>query len=237
MLLRRLLITLLLCLPLTAAAADALAAPSSAYLKAEPMAERASGVVPLPFTARYRLEVSGWPSTNVEHRLSKDGASWHSKMSAAIAMARGEESSRFLIEEDGVRSLQYISGYSLLGLGGDYRLTSDDLATLPDRQAAIFDLSRRVLDDGCQVACTIHYQDHRGREERMEYRVLGPESLSLPVGEFETLAVEVTEPGKPERRMVFRFHPEVPGLILVVDYHRDGERKSRLSLTQLSLME
>lgn len=190
-----------------------------------------------PFDARYRLEVSGWPSTNVEHRLSRDGASWHSKMSAAIAMARGEESSRFLIEENGVRSLQYISGYSLLGLGGDYRLTSDDLATLPDRQATIFDLSRRVLDDGCQEACAIHYQDHRGREEYMEYRVLGPESLSLPVGEFETLAVEVTEPGKPERRMVFRFHPEVPGLILVLDYHRDGERKSRLSLTQLSLME
>lgn len=235
--LRRLLITLLLSLPIAAAAAEAPAAPSPEYRKAEPAAESAARVAPLPFNARYRLEVSGWPSTSVEHRLSRDGGSWYSEMSAAIAMARGEESSRFLIEEHGVRSLQYLSGYSLLGLGGDYRLTPDDLATVPDRQAALFDLSRRVLNDGCQDVCSIRYQDHRGREERMEYRILGPESLSLPAGEFEAMAVEVTEPGKPERRMVFRFHPEIPGLILVVDYHRDGERKSRLSLTRLSLLE
>lgn len=235
--LRRLLITLLLSLPIAAAAAEAPAAPSPEYRKAEPAAESAARVAPLPFNARYRLEVSGWPSTSVEHRLSRDGGSWYSEMSAAIAMARGEESSRFLIEEHGVRSLQYLSGYSLLGLGGDYRLTPDDLATVPDRQAALFDLSRRVLDDGCQEVCSIRYQNHRGREERMEYRILGPESLSLPAGEFEAMAVEVTEPGKPERRMVFRFHPEIPGLILVVDYHRDGERKSRLSLTRLSLLE
>lgn len=235
--LRRLLITLLLSLPIAAAAAEAPAAPSPEYRKAEPAAESAARVAPLPFNARYRLEVSGWPSTSVEHRLSRDGGSWYSEMSAAIAMARGEESSRFLIKEHGVRSLQYLSGYSLLGLGGDYRLTPDDLATVPDRQAALFDLSRRVLDDGCQEVCSIRYQDHRGREERMEYRILGPESLSLPAGEFEAMAVEVTEPGKPERRMVFRFHSEIPGLILVVDYHRDGERKSRLSLTRLSLLE
>ncbi|WP_290788086.1 hypothetical protein [Halomonas sp.] len=234
---RRLLISLLLCLPLAAAAAEAPAAPAPEYRKAEPVAEGGGTVAPLPFTARYRLEVSGWPSTNVEHRLSRDGGSWYSEMSAAIAMARGEESSRFLIKEHGVRSLQYLSGYSLLGLGGDYRLTPDDLAILPDRQAALFDLSRRALDDDCQEACAIRYQNHRGREEHMEYRVLGLESLSLPAGEFEAMVVEVTEPGKPERRMVFRFHREVPGLMLVVDYHRDGERRSRLSLTKLSLLE
>jgi len=236
---RRLLITLLLWLPFAASAIEAPAAPSPAEhnTEAEPVDESAARVAPLPFTAHYRLEVRGWPSTSVEHRLSRDGGSWYSEMSAAIAMARGEESSRFLIKEQGVRSLQYLSGYSLLGLGGDYRLTPDDLATVPDRQAALFDLSRRVLDDGCQEACAIRYQDHRGREEHMEYRVLGPESLSLPAGDFEAMAVEVTEPGKPERRMVFRFHPEVPGLILVVDYHRDGERRSRLSLTKLSLLE
>ncbi|MFO8046367.1 MAG: hypothetical protein R6U30_10920 [Halomonas sp.] len=234
---RCLLMSLLLCLPLATTAAELPAVPAPEYRKAEPVAESAARVAPLPFTARYRLEVSGWPSTNVEHRLSRDGASWHSEMSAAVAMARGEESSRFLIKEHGVRSLQYLSGYSLLGLGSDYRLTSDDLAILPDRQAALFDLSRRVLDDDCQKACAIHYQDHRGREEHMEYRVLGLERLSLPAGEFEAMAVEVTQPGKPERRMVFRFHPEVPGLILVVDYHREGERRSRLSLTKLSLLE
>ncbi|MGJ7457644.1 hypothetical protein ACR80S_01940 [Halomonas sp. MA07-2] len=243
--LRRLLICLLLSLPLAAAAAGAPAAPSPADRKGqsvaqpvvEPYIESAARVTPQPFAARYRLEVSGWPSTSVVHRLSRDGGSWHSEMSAAIAVARGEERSRFLIEEDGVRSLQYISGYSLLGLGGDYRLTPDELALLPDRQAALFDLSRRVLDGGCEEACVIHYQDHRGREERMEVRALGPESLSLPAGHFEALAVEVTEPDKPERRLVFRFHPEVPGLMLGVEYHRDGERRSRLSLTRLSLLE
>ncbi|WP_416137808.1 hypothetical protein ACM26W_15170 [Halomonas sp. HK25] len=235
--LRRLLICLLLCLPLAAAAAEAPAAPSPAYRKAEPVAESAARVAPLPFTARYRLEVSGWPSTSVAHRLSRDGASWFSEMSAAISVARGEESSRFLIKDQGVRSLQYVSGYSLLGFGGDYRLAPDDLAVLPDRQAALFELSRRVIDGSCQEACTIRYQDHRGREERMEYHVLGLEPLSLPAGQFESLTVEVTEPDKPERHLVFRFHPEVPGLMLGVEYHRDGVRRSRLSLTELSLHE
>jgi len=235
--LRRLLIALLTCLPLAAAAAEAPAAPSPSYRKAEPAAETAARVAPQPFAARYRLEVSGWPSTSVEHRFSRDGGSWHSEMSAAIAVARGEERSRFLIKDQGVRSLQYISGYSLLGLGGDYRLAPDDLAVLPDRQAALFELSRRAIDGSCQESCDIRYQNHRGREERMAYRVLGPESLSLPAGEFEALAVEVTEPDKPERHLVFHFHPEVPGLMLAVEYHRDGERRSRLSLSRLSLGE
>jgi hypothetical protein len=235
--LRRLLPALLLCLPLATAAAQTPAAPAPAYRQAEPAVENATKAVPQPFAARYRLEVSGWPSTSVEHRLTQDGGSWHSEMSAAIAVARGEERSRFLIKDQGVRSLQYISGYSLLGLGGDYRLAPDDLAVLPDRQAALFDLSRRVIDGTCQESCDIRYQNHRGREERMAYQVLGPESLSLPAGEFEAVAVEVTEPDKPERHLVFHFHPEVPGLMLAVEYHRDGERRSRLSLTRLSLGE
>ena len=233
---RRLLVLLLLCLPLVATA-KAPAAPSPAYRKALPAEEALARVTPQPFTARYRLEVSGWPSTSVEHRLSRDGGSWHSEMSAAIAVARGEERSRFMIKDQGVRSLQYISGYSLLGLGGDYRLAPDDLAVLPDRQAALFELSRRVIDGTCRDSCDIRYQNHRGREERMAYQLLGPESLSLPAGEFEALAVEVTEPDKPERHLVFHFHPEVPGLMLAVEYHRDGERRSRLSLSRLSLGE
>ncbi|WP_146209046.1 hypothetical protein [Halomonas sp. A11-A] len=235
--LRRLLPALLLCLPLATAAAQTPAAPAPAYRQTEPAVENATKAVPQPFAARYRLEVSGWPSTSVEHRLTQDGGSWHSEMSAAIAVARGEERSRFLIKDQGVRSLQYISGYSLLGLGGDYRLAPDDLAVLPDRQAALFELSRRVIDGTCQESCDIRYQNHRGREERMAYQVLGPESLSLPAGEFEAVAVEVTEPDKPERHLVFHFHPEVPGLMLAVEYHRDGERRSRLSLTRLSLGE
>jgi hypothetical protein len=235
MTLRRLLLSLLLCLPLVAAAAEAPAAPAPAYRQAEAVAERAARVTPQPFAARYRLEVSGWPSANVEHRLTREGGSWFSEMRAAISIARGRERSRFLVKEKGVRSLQYTSGYSLLGLGGDYRLPPEELNALPDRQAALFEFSRRALNGDCAEACRIRYQDHRGREERMEYRVTGTETLTLPAGDFEALVVEVTEPDKPERRLVFRLHPELPGLMLAVEYHRDGERRSRLSLTHLSL--
>lgn len=234
---RRLLLPLLFCLPLAATAAQAPAAPAPEYRRAAPVAESAARVAPQPFTARYRLEVSGWPSTSIDHRLSRDGASWFSDMSAAIAVARGQERSRFLVEEDGVRSLQYSSGYSLMGFGGDYRLTPDDLATLPDRQAALFELSRRAVNGSCSDDCRIRYQDHRGREEQMTYRVLGTESLTLSSGRFEAVQVEVTEPDQPERRLVFHFHPELPGLMLAVEYHRDGERKSRLFLTEFSVPE
>lgn len=236
--LRRLLISLLLSLPLAAAmAAEAPAAPAPEYRRAAPVAESAARVAPQPFTASYRLEVSGWPSTSVDHRLSRDGASWHSEMDASIAVARGQERSRFLIEEEGVRSLQYSSGYSLLGFGGDYRLSPDDLATLPDRQAALFDLSRRAVSGSCSDDCRIRYQDHRGREEQMTYRVLGTEALTLTSGRVEAVQVEVTEADKPERHLMFHFHPELPGLMLAVEYHRDGERKSRLSLTEFSVLE
>ncbi len=234
---RRLLLPLLLCLPLAATAAEAPAAPAPAYRQAAQVAESAVRVAPQAFNARYRLEVSGWPRTSVDHRLFQDGASWHSEMSAAIAMARGEERSRFLIKEEGVRSLQYSSGYSLLGFGGDYRLAPDDLASLPDRQAALFELSHRALNGGCAESCIIRYQDHRGREEHMDVQRLGTETLTLPAGHFEALVLEVTEPDKPERRLLFRLHPEVPGLMLSVEYHRDGERKSRLSLAEVSLLE
>ena len=73
--LRRLLIALLTCLPLAAAAAEAPAAPSPSYRKAEPAAETAARVAPQPFAARYRLEVSGWPSTSV-HRTPPSACGW-----------------------------------------------------------------------------------------------------------------------------------------------------------------
>lgn len=236
---RRLLL-LLLCLPLIAPAAGAPAAgapaaPSPSDRRVMPLEAAEERIPPQPFVARYRLEVSGWPSTSVDHRLTQDGASWFSEMHAAIAVARGQERSRFLVEEEGVRSLQYSSGYSLLGFGSDYRLAPDDLTSLPDRQAALFELSRRVINGSCSERCSLRYQDHRGREEQMNYRVMGAETLSLPSGRFEALAVKVTEPDKPERHLLFHFHPELPGLLLAAEYHRDGERRSRLSLSELSL--
>src|SRR5690554_8120039 len=176
---RRLLVLLLLCLPLVATA-EAPAAPSPAYRKALPAEEALARVTPQPVTARYSLEVSGWPTTSIDHQLSRDGASWFSEMRAAITVARGEERSRFLVEEEGVRSLQYASGYSLLGFGGDYRLAPEELTTLPDRQAALFELSRRAVNGSCSGQCELRYQDHRGREEQMLYRVVGADTLALP---------------------------------------------------------
>ncbi|MGR2739469.1 hypothetical protein ACUY1T_13555 [Billgrantia sp. Q4P2] len=188
-----------------------------------------------PFSASYRLEVKGWPNATIEHRLTRESGHWQSRMQAAIAVARGNERSRFIVTPDGVRSVNYASGYSLLGVGSSYRLAGNELAGLPDRQAALIELSRRALNGGCgNDACRLVYQDHRGREETLDYRLLGAEVLSLPAGEFEAVKVEVNDPETPERKMLFHFHPQYPGLLLAVDYHRDGERTTRLTLTSLS---
>ena len=198
-------------------------------------AKAAATAAATPFTASYRLEVRGWPNATIDHRLTRDGASWYSEMRGAIAVARGQERSRFMINENGVNALQYASGYSLLGFGGDYRLAPGDLTELPDRQSALFELSRRAVSQECESSCELRYLDHRGREERLTFRPLDRETLRLPAGEFEAVRVEVTEPDTPERRLEFSCHPELPGLLLAVDYHRDGQRRSRLSLSSLEL--
>ncbi|QOR39823.1 hypothetical protein HNO52_15835 [Billgrantia diversa] len=188
-----------------------------------------------PFSASYRLEVKGWPNATIEHRLTRESGHWQSRMQAAISVARGNERSRFIVTPEGVRSVNYSSAYSLLGVGDNYRLGGNELASLPDRQAALVELSRRALNGGCENdACRLVYQDHRGREEVLDYRLLGVETLSLPAGEFEAVRVEVNDPETPEKTMLFHFHPRYPGLLLAVDYRRDGERRSRLTLTSLT---
>ncbi|MCC5883193.1 MAG: hypothetical protein JJU25_11215 [Halomonas sp.] len=187
-----------------------------------------------PFNANYRLEVKGWPNATIEHRLSRQSGHWQSRMQASIAVARGNESSRFIMTPEGVHSVNYASGYSLLGMGGRYRLSSSELTDMPDRQAALVELSRRALQGGCvEDSCRLVYQDHRGREETLDYRSLGTQMLNVPAGEFQALKVEVNETDKPERKMMFHFHPGYPGLLLAVDYYREGERRSRLTLTSL----
>lgn len=236
---RRLLVLLLPCL-LLAAAPQALVAdaPNAAAAAVPPPAERTAMPThtdPRPFTARYRLNVSGWPNTSVEHRFFQEGGSWFSEMHSAVALARGQERSRFLIEEAGVRSLQYSSGYSLMGFGSDYRLAPNDLVHLPDRQAALFELSRRATNGSCSERCSMDYQNHRGDAEKMHYRVVGTTMRELPDGQVEAIDVKVTRPDKPERELRLSFHPELPGLLLAGEYRRDGERVSRLSLSALSL--
>ncbi|MDT8879631.1 hypothetical protein RSO68_09120 [Halomonas saccharevitans] len=189
---------------------------------------------PRPFEARYHLEVDGWPNATIEHRLSRDGTQWLSDMRADITLAQGRERSRFLAGE-AVRSLHYASGYSLLGVGKRYALDHEALARLPDRQAALFELSRRATAAECTAPCRLRYLDHRGRETLVEYRLLPRTALSLPAGNFEAVRVEVIEPDEPDRQLRFSFHPGVPGLLLAMEYHRDGERRSRLSLSELDL--
>ncbi|MDR5905065.1 hypothetical protein [Franzmannia qiaohouensis] len=193
---------------------------------------------PTPFTAHYQLQISGWPNARVEHRLSQHGEQWQSDMRAAIAVARGNERSRFRVDADGVRPSAYSSGYSLLGIGGDYRLGSQELSALPDRQAALFDLSRRSAAPGsCEgqeaTPCELHFVDHKGEEETLHYRVVARDMVESPAGTFDAVSVETWDPETPERQLVFDFHPELPGLLLSVDYHRDGERRSRLTLSAL----
>ena len=190
-----------------------------------------------PFSASYHLEVSGWPNATIEHRLTRESGHWQSRMQASIAVARGNERSRFIVTPEGVRAVNYASGYSFLGIGGNYRLGSSELASLPDRQAALVELSRRTQNGGCEnAACRLVYLDHRGREEILDYRISGPAQLTLPTGEFEALKVVANEPDTPERQLLFYFHPDIPALLLRVDYHRDGEQKSRLTLTSLTLL-
>ncbi|MEQ6916195.1 hypothetical protein [Halomonas aquatica] len=189
---------------------------------------------PSPFDARYRLEVKGWPNATIEHRLSRDGKQWISEMSADIGVARGSERSRFLAGQ-AIRSLHYASGYTLMGFGKEYELDHEALARLPDRQTALIDLSRRAAAADCAHPCRLRYLDHRGREKLIEYRVLLRDTLSLPPGNFEAVRVEASEPDEPGRKMTFSFHPGVPGLLLAMEYHRDGKRRSRLTLIELAL--
>lgn len=235
-LMARLIPWLLACLPLLAVA-DAPAAPGPSQRSAENR-EATTSIAPRPFTARYRLEVKGWPAAYVDHRLSREGDTWESLMETGIRIAQGSERSRFQLQGDRARSLYYASGYSLLGVGDSYTLDAEVLEAHPDRQTALFLLSRRVIGGDCAASpCPITYLDHKGREEVLRAQAQGASRVTLPAGTFEALTVEAREADKTDRRLVFRFHPEVPGLLLSVDYHRGDERRSHLTLSELTLGE
>ncbi|WP_240721703.1 hypothetical protein [Halomonas marinisediminis] len=224
---------LLACLPLMALAN---APTTPAQNGAAPRAAAVPSIALRPFAARYRLEVEGWPAAYVDHRLSREGDYWESLMETDIRVARGSERSRFMIQDEGIQSLYYASGYALLGVGDSYQLDAEPLEALPDRQTALFTLSRRIIGGDCADSpCDIRYLDHKGREERLRAHTQGRSRITLPAGSFETITAEAWEADKPSRRLLFRFHPEVPGLLLSVDYHRDGKRRSQLRLSRLTL--
>ncbi|WP_136253249.1 hypothetical protein [Onishia niordana] len=192
---------------------------------------------PRAFDATYRLEIEGWPDANINHTLKRRGDAWISEMRAAVAVANGWERSRFTIDENGVNSSDYESGYSLLGIGEDYHMGQGELEAWPDRQAALFELSRQASQASCwhpQVApCTLTYTNYKGETKRYHYRRLETTTLDLPAGSFPAVTISLWRGDHPGRDLRLTFTPEVPGLLLAADYFKDGERTSRLSLRRL----
>lgn len=190
---------------------------------------------PQPFEANYRLEVRGWPGATITHRLSNEGNHWLSDMSFSIAVARGQEFSRFSLNDDEPHALLYSSSYSVLGVGDSYQLSDKEIPTL-DRQTALFELSRRAGHEDCtqQAPCDIEFVDHKGRDEHFQYYVTEPSTISVPAGDFEALNVSLMDAEKPDRVLNISFHPDWPGLILSAVYEKEGRRETRLTLTQFT---
>nr|WP_286086898.1 hypothetical protein [Halomonas sp. S3-1-1] len=192
-------------------------------------------VAPRPFEASYRLDIRGWPGATVRHTLSQEGLHWLSSMRFSIAVAKGEERSRFAVEDNDTRALLYSSSYSLLGVGDDYTLDETELTAL-DRQTALFDLSRRVESSECteRAPCDITFLDHRGRDEHFQYYVHPQATVSVPAGEFQAPSVTLTDVEKPDRHIDISFHPQWPGLILSAEYIKDGRRDTTITLTRFA---
>lgn len=204
-----------------------------------PLATAAEPAQPVAFEARYRLALDDWPDMTIDHRLSRQGGHWQSRMRAEISIASGRETGRFRVVDGGVESLLYTSRYRLMGFGERFRLEADQLTTLPDRQTALFSLARRAPTAECRgeaaTPCTLRYRDHEGAEKALDYRVLGVASHATPAGSFPAVTLEAWSPDKPERRLTLIFHRDVPGLLLGMSYRLDGEQRSRLSLVRVSM--
>jgi len=190
---------------------------------------------PQPFEAQYRLEIRGWPGATITHTLTNEGLHWLSDMSFSITVARGQESSRFTVDESGTHSLLYNSSYSLFGMGDSYQLNEGDIRSI-DRQAALFDLSRRAGSEGCTESspCDITFVDHRGRDENFQYYVNAPTTAHVPAGEFDAKQVTLIDAEKPDRHLLINFHPEWPGLILSAEYQKEGQRQTTITMTQFN---
>ncbi|MGO3158278.1 MAG: hypothetical protein ACTIJZ_09030 [Halomonadaceae bacterium] len=191
-----------------------------------------SFAAPSPFEAQYRLEVRGWPSATITHRLSHEGNHWLSDMRFSITVARGQEFSRFALNGNAPQALLFRSSYSVLGVGDSYQLTESDIPSL-DRQTALFDLSRRAGHENCteSAPCEIEFVDQKGRDEHFQYYVNDPGTINVPAGEFEALRVSLIDTEKPDRLLQLNFHSDWPGLILSAVYQKDGRRETQLTLT------
>lgn len=195
---------------------------------------------PQPFEAHYRLELRGWPNANITHRLSNEGSHWLIDMRFSIAVAQGQESSRFMLDQDNVQALLYSSRYSLFGMGDRYQLRESDIPTL-DRQTALFDLSRRAGQEHCTLSapCALEFVDHKGRDEQYHYYadkqpMTLPDSFGPLAGDVEAVNVSLVNNDKPDRLLQLSFHPDWPGLILSAAYQKEGSQETQLTLTNFN---
>lgn len=190
---------------------------------------------PQNFNASYHLSVSGWPDADINHRVTQVGPdSWRASMKARIAIARGMETGHFRFNSDNLASYDYDSNYRLLGISRDYTLDSNKLGQIPDRQSAIIDLARHAATNTCRQDCPVHYRDHRGRDKTLLYQRLADTPMQVAGLTTQALRLELSEPDEPEKRILMALHPDIPGLLLEMEYFRDGKRKSQLSLTSVS---
>ncbi|OLO06601.1 hypothetical protein BTW08_16420 [Salinicola sp. MH3R3-1] len=204
---------------------------------------------PTPFTAHYQLDISGWPDATITHQLSRVSNDshpgggwdnvWESTMRASIKVASGEERGQFELDGDRVQAIDYTSAYSLVGIGDEYHLDQSQLQSLPDRQTALFELSRKAPDARCastQVSpCELDYQNHKGKTETLYYRVTDRGDIDTPAGTFPGVTVDTWDPEKRDRHLYFTFHREIPALLLKMRYVKEGEERSHLTLTDLTL--
>jgi hypothetical protein len=187
------------------------------------------------FDAEYRLKVKDWPGATLTHRISHEGRHWLSEMRFSIAVASGQERSRFSADDEATHSLHYYSGYSLFGVGDSYELADADIDTL-DRQTALVDLARRAGRENCteSAPCDIHFVDHRGRDENFEYYAAGTRQIKVPAGTFEALTVVLLDAEKTDRETRISYQPDYPGLIVDASYWKNGKRETHITLTQLN---
>lgn len=191
---------------------------------------------PQAFSASYHLNISGWPNADISHRLTQTGAEdWRITMQARIAIASGQETGHFRFDAEGLHPRDYDSNYRLAGIKRSYALDSDKLGHIPDRQSAIVALAMSAAGGSCQQDCPVHYRDHRGRDKAMVYRLLPSAPMQAAGQTVQAIRLELIEPDEPEKRIVMALHPELPGLLLKVEYFRNGKRKSQLSLTSLAI--
>ncbi|QEM82772.1 hypothetical protein [Halomonas binhaiensis] len=186
------------------------------------------------FDANYHLSVDGWPDANIHHSLKREGDHWRSSMESSLAIAKGRESSQFSDNGDQLRALGYRSDYRFLRMGKDYSLNRSQLTNRPDRQTALVELSRLAQEQDCQDGCELNYVDHKGRNEDGVWRRVADIPLQVDGKRVQAPTVELRDKDKDDRYMRISFHPQIPGLLLRLDFFKDGDRVSRLRLTRLN---